>query len=198
MAPKSDEQFKDIRNKRYEEISNAALKVFARKGFAASKISDITSTADLSHGLFYHYFDSKKDIYVSIIMNVLDLFIETVETAESQKGTPWEQIVWLTKKTYSASLEQELDRHILIIQAFQSESLPDKQKKAMIQKYTTAMEGISRIITRGQRDGLFIEGDPMELAIYYQSLNHGLTLWNAKGFYPIDVSVEKVMRQLQA
>ncbi|MFO1442216.1 hypothetical protein KDN24_03045 [Bacillus sp. Bva_UNVM-123] len=51
------------------------------------------------------------------------------------------------------------------------------------------------MIEQGQKDGLFIEGDPMELAIYYQSLNQGLTLWNTRGFYPIEVEVsaDKVM-----
>lgn len=197
MAPRNDVQFEKIRNKRHEEISNAALKIFASKGFASTKISDITSSANLSHGLFYHYFNSKKDLYMSIIMNVLDLFIETVEEAESKEGTPWEQIAWLTTKTYSAPLEEGLAHHTLVNQAFQSDSVSGEQKKKMIQKYNMAISGISRIITEGQRKGLFIDGDPTELAIYYQSLNHGLTLWNAKGFYPINISVEKVMRQLQ-
>lgn len=67
MAPKNDEQFKIIRDQRYEEISSAALKIFARKGFAATKISDITLSVNLSHGLFYHYFKSKENIYVSIL-----------------------------------------------------------------------------------------------------------------------------------
>lgn len=198
MTPKRDEQLKKIRDQRYEEISNAALKIFANKGFSVTKISDITSSVDLSHGLFYHYFNSKEDIYVSLITNVLDLFIEAVKEAECQKGTPWEQLAWLTRKTYSASLEEELDRHILVIQAFHSNSLSKEVKNTMIQKYTEAMTGISRIISAGQREGMFIAGDPMELAIYYLSLSHGLTLWNAKGFYPIKVSVEKVMRPLQA
>ncbi|MYL60655.1 TetR/AcrR family transcriptional regulator, partial [Virgibacillus halodenitrificans] len=35
---RSEEQFKKIRDQRYEEISNAALKIFARKGFAGTKI----------------------------------------------------------------------------------------------------------------------------------------------------------------
>ncbi|MFT9849279.1 TetR/AcrR family transcriptional regulator [Aneurinibacillus sp. REN35] len=198
MAPKSDEQYKKIRDKRYEELSNAALKIFSSKGFAATKISDITSSVNLSHGLFYHYFQSKEDIYISLIMNVLDMFTEAVNDIERRDGTPWEKLTWLTERTFSASLEEGLYRHILVIQAFQSESIPLEIKKAMSEKYQAAMQGISRIIAAGQRDGVFVEDDPMELAIYYLSLSHGLTLWNVKGFAPITVSVEKVMRHLKA
>ncbi|MFC9598091.1 TetR/AcrR family transcriptional regulator [Peribacillus butanolivorans] len=197
MAPKSDEQFKIIRDQRYEEISKAALKVFARKGFAATKISDITSSVKLSHGLFYHYFQSKENIYLSLIMNILDQFIETVKEAENRTGTPWDQLAWFTELTFSGSPEQAQDRRILVIEAQQSDSLSDEVKQELNQKYTIAMNGIARIISNGQREGIFIDGDPMELAIYYISLNQGLLLWNAKGFNPVKISVEKVMRHLQ-
>lgn len=195
--PKSDEQFKIIRDHRYEEISNAAMKIFAQKGFASTKISEITSSVKLSHGLFYHYFQSKEDLYVSLVMNVLDLFIEKVTEAENREGTPWDQLEWFTEISISGSLEEAQDRSILIIGAQQSDFLSDEVKQEMIKKNTIAMNGIARIISNGQKEKLFVKGDPMELAIYYLSLNQGLTLWNAKSIYPIEVSVDKVMRQLQ-
>ncbi|GHI01117.1 TetR/AcrR family transcriptional regulator [Neobacillus kokaensis] len=192
---KSEEQFKMIRDQRYEEISNAALKVFARKGYAATKINEITSTANISHGLFYHYFESKKHMYVSLILNILNLFIETVKEAENRKGTPRDQLEWLTDITFSGSLEQAIDRHLLVIEALKSEFLSEEEKQEFIQKYKTSMEGIARIFEKGQKEGLFIKGDPMELAIYYLSYSQGLTLWNARGIHPIKVSTETVMRQ---
>lgn len=198
MAPKNDEQFKIIRDQRYEEISSAALKIFARKGFAATKISDITSSVNLSHGLFYHYFKSKENIYVSIIMNVLDMFIETVNEAENRKGTPWDQLVWFTELTFSGSPEEASDRRVLVNEAQHSDTLSNEIKQELNQKYATALKGIARIISKGQQEGIFVDGDPLELAIYFISLNQGLLLWNSKDIHPIKVSVNQVMRQLQA
>ncbi|MBY0121550.1 TetR/AcrR family transcriptional regulator [Bacillus sp. S/N-304-OC-R1] len=195
---KSKEQFKQIRDQRYEEISNAALKVFARKGFAATKISEITSSVNLSHGLFYHYFESKEHLYISLISNVLDLFIDSVEEAAKKEGTPKDQLEWLTELTYSGSLENALSHHTLVIEALQSEFLPKDIKQEFVQKFTASLEGICRIIKKGQEEGIFVEGDPMELAVYYQSLTQGLTLWNARGLYPIKVSLERVMRLFEA
>lgn len=43
-------------------LIDAAKRVFERDGFLAARISDIVEQAGLSHGSFYHYFDSKEEI----------------------------------------------------------------------------------------------------------------------------------------
>lgn len=44
-------------------LLDAARTVFERDGFLGARISDITATAGLSQGSFYHYFDSKEQIF---------------------------------------------------------------------------------------------------------------------------------------
>ncbi|WP_019375877.1 TetR/AcrR family transcriptional regulator [Virgibacillus halodenitrificans] len=193
---RSEEQFKKIRDQRYEEISNAALKIFARKGFAGTKISDITSSINLSHGLLYHYFKSKEEIYVALITNVLELFSQAVEEAESNNGTPYGKLRWLTELTFKGDFDVALDRHMLLMEAMQADFLSQDTKKQIIDQYTTALKGIGRIIAEGQQTGLFRDGDEMELAAYYISLSQGITLWNAKGLYPIRVSADMVLDPL--
>lgn len=194
---KSEEQNKMIRDQRYEEIGIAALKVFARKGFAATKISDITSESKVSHGLFYHYFQSKEHIYEALIFNVLDMFIEAVKEAEKKSDSPWDQLAWFTEITFAGSLELASDRHLLIIGALKSDLASEEVKQKLVDKYLTAIRGIARIIENGQDKGQFMEGDPMELAVHYISLSQGLTLWNARGFYPIEFSIDKVLQHLK-
>lgn len=41
----------------------AAKRVFVEKGFLDARISDISERAGLSHGSFYHYFESKEQIF---------------------------------------------------------------------------------------------------------------------------------------
>jgi AcrR family transcriptional regulator len=43
-------------------LLDAAKQVFEEDGFLEARISDITERANLSHGSFYHYFDSKEQI----------------------------------------------------------------------------------------------------------------------------------------
>src|SRR5579871_1270025 len=44
-------------------LLEAAKKVFERDGFLNARILDIAETAGLKHGSFYHYFDSKEQIF---------------------------------------------------------------------------------------------------------------------------------------
>jgi AcrR family transcriptional regulator len=41
----------------------AAKRIFEERGFLDVRVSDITERAELSHGSFYHYFDSKEQIF---------------------------------------------------------------------------------------------------------------------------------------
>ena len=52
---------------RPDEVLDAALKMFARKGFASTKVEDIAREAGLSKGAIYRYFSSKEDIFESLV-----------------------------------------------------------------------------------------------------------------------------------
>jgi AcrR family transcriptional regulator len=45
------------------KLIEAAKDVFERNGFLAARIVDISETAEVGFGTFYHYFDSKEEIF---------------------------------------------------------------------------------------------------------------------------------------
>ena len=53
--------------KRQEEILDVAARIFAEKGYAATKITEIADALDIADGTLYNYFDSKRDILLAII-----------------------------------------------------------------------------------------------------------------------------------
>ncbi len=55
------------KEKRRREIALCALKVFCEKGYDNTSIDDIVKKVGCSHGLLYHYFKNKKDIFDEII-----------------------------------------------------------------------------------------------------------------------------------
>ena len=57
MSPRNEEHNAIIKDERREQILSAALKVFATRGFAATKISDIVGKGGMSHGLVYHSYN---------------------------------------------------------------------------------------------------------------------------------------------
>ena len=51
-------------------LVDAAKEVFERDGFLDARISDIAERAGLSHGSFYHYFESKEEVFREVAANV--------------------------------------------------------------------------------------------------------------------------------
>jgi len=52
---------------RREDILKASLHLFAEKGFHGTSMRDIAREADITEGLIYHYFASKRDLFRAII-----------------------------------------------------------------------------------------------------------------------------------
>ena len=54
-------------------ILEAAVKVFATKGYHDTKVDDIVNEAQTSKGSFYFYFPSKQDIFIALSDTFADL-----------------------------------------------------------------------------------------------------------------------------
>ena len=61
------------KERRREEILDAAQRVFVEKGLTTATVDDIAMAAELSKGTLYLYFESKEDIYVALMMRGLRL-----------------------------------------------------------------------------------------------------------------------------
>ncbi len=65
--PKSKEQIDALKLERKKEIALCGLRVFCEKGYDSATVDDIVNKANCSHGLFYHYFKSKKEIFDEVL-----------------------------------------------------------------------------------------------------------------------------------
>lgn len=72
MAPKTEEQFEEIREQKNALIKKVALKLFAEQGYHQTSISKIAKEAKISKGLMYNYFESKENLLVSILNDGFD------------------------------------------------------------------------------------------------------------------------------
>jgi AcrR family transcriptional regulator len=57
--------------KRQKHILKAAMEVFGRKGYAAATIPEIARTASVAAGTIYIYYPSKRDLFVSVIRELI-------------------------------------------------------------------------------------------------------------------------------
>lgn len=56
-----------------DRILEAAVKVFASKGYHDTKVDDIVKDSQTSKGAFYFYFPSKQDIFLALVDTFADL-----------------------------------------------------------------------------------------------------------------------------
>ena len=83
MSPRTQNQFKEMREKSRENIEKIALELFAIKGYHATSISQIAEKAGISKGLLYNYYKSKEHLLDSVIMKVYEEIMRIVQMNEN-------------------------------------------------------------------------------------------------------------------
>ena len=175
MTPRNEDTNKQIRDERREQILQAALKVFARKGLAAAKISDIAAAAELSHGLIYHYFKSKDEIFTVLATQALEVSSKIIIDAANLPGTPWERLKAMTEAIVPNAYQGIGPYYFLIvIQTFTSEAVPEQVKELAARHSSIYTDYLVPLIREGQQRGEVVAGDPLQLAVLYTSMIQGI------------------------
>ena len=71
-----------VREQRRAEILDAALQVFAEKGYHGTAVSDVVKAAGVARGTFYSYFDSKDAIFLELLDGLLQTLRDSVSGVE--------------------------------------------------------------------------------------------------------------------
>lgn len=77
---------------RRRQILDAAVRVFARQGFHACRVSDIAGEAGVAHGLIYHYFDSKDQILNELFIERWSLLLAAIEEVDTRPIPPRQKL----------------------------------------------------------------------------------------------------------
>lgn len=75
-------------------LLEAGKAVFERDGFLQARITDIANEADISHGAFYHYFDSKELLFREIAeeVEVRLVSMDDIASDSERRGSPVDRI----------------------------------------------------------------------------------------------------------
>ncbi|HHT76935.1 MAG TPA: helix-turn-helix transcriptional regulator, partial [Clostridiaceae bacterium] len=61
------ENFLKIDITKQKRVLAAALEVFSREGYLRANTNEIAALAEISKGLLFHYFGSKKNLYLFLL-----------------------------------------------------------------------------------------------------------------------------------
>ena len=84
----SEQRWSRRKQARPAEILDAALKVFAAKGYAAARMDDIARAAGVTKGTIYLYFENKEAVFKSLVRESIGNTVATVaEGLRSYEGS---------------------------------------------------------------------------------------------------------------
>jgi AcrR family transcriptional regulator len=69
---------------RRRQILDAAIRVFARQGFHACRVSDIAREAGVAYGLVYHYFDTKEQVLNELFEERWSLLLAAIDEVDAR------------------------------------------------------------------------------------------------------------------
>ena len=70
---------------REQDILDAAIKVFAQKGFSAATTSEIAKQAGVAEGTIFRYFKTKKDILNHVMIQLIEVMSDELVTKQVGK-----------------------------------------------------------------------------------------------------------------
>ena len=149
------------KEQRRQEILYAALELFVKKGYAATKITDIAEHVSMSVGLLFHYFESKEKLYEELIK----LGLQGTAMPGEQKcehaidffeGFARQLFYFMKEQPYVAKM------FVLMADAQRSEGTPAYIKEIAMQVNT--IEQFVSIVEWGQREGSVRQGNPWALS----------------------------------
>ena len=167
------ERTQAVEDKR-RHLLDAAVRVFARKGFHASRVGDIAEEAGVAHGLLYHYFRSKDEVLEAVFhenWSVLVARIASVEETDEPAADQLRHIATIVLRTW---LHLPDVVRVVIREFGRSPELAER-----IGELALPIEAIERVIARGIERGEFRQDvDPRFAAtVVYGSVDELLTAW---------------------
>jgi TetR/AcrR family transcriptional regulator, fatty acid metabolism regulator protein len=155
-------------------LLDAAVRVFARKGYHAARVGDIAEEAGVAYGLLYHYFDSKEDVLRSVFRETWRALIGTIKSVEQAGEAPREQLRKVAEILLrSWRRDPDLVR-VLVLDVTRSPLLPGE-----MDEIAASFAAIQEIVERGQADGSIRPDLDARLAsyIFYGAVEELLTGW---------------------
>lgn len=172
--PRSKEQFEAMRQATKEKIQNAASHLFAHKGVAGTNVQEIADYAGISIGLLYKHYRTKEELF-SDLVNMASMGLHHTSKLLSSGGNPREILISITTEIVEDYKKNDefTDYLIFLTQALIS-GLDNDALQALVDEDKKLLQALGELIERGQCDGIFRSGNPMELAVTYMSALQGL------------------------
>ncbi len=157
--PRSEIQYKQMREEKRELILNTALELFAEHGFHSTSVEQIAKKAGISKGLTYNYFESKKSILNEILKTGFDAIYANFDLNKDGILT-YEEFEFFIRKSFAVMTENRSFWKLyfsLMMQPVVTETYMNDYREASVNLYNTLIRFLTNIgSTDAQKDILIV------------------------------------------
>lgn len=139
-------------------ITEAAVEVFAERGFHQARVSDIARRAGVADGTIYLYFKNKEDLLLSVFEEKMDELLAGLRDALADTSDPLERIRRFARFHFDQVRENRSVSEVLQVELRLSNKFLKEYRPEKLWAYLGVF---GQIVREGQAAGLFrAEVDP--------------------------------------
>lgn len=165
------------KEERKRQLLDAALECFGTQGYHKTQVSDIIKKAEVARGTFYLYFESKREIFKELMLELLQKVTSKIQSLpyDAVEKIP-SQLLGNITRIADLLFEEPLLTRLLFNEAV---GLDEEQDTQLRNFYNRILDYIHRGLKQGQGMGFVREGNVQVMAlcllgslkeIFYQSL----------------------------
>ncbi len=192
VEPKVKERQRKEKVNRRRQILDAALEVFAERGYEGASVAAIAERCRLSKGLVYFYFRSKEDLFVRVVRRKFAELYHKLRAVERQSGPFEERLERLLATQLAYYRENQAFYKLLSAIGSELPALTPAFQARVRSHSERELRLFRRAIEEGLRQGAFQGDDPDKLVHALGGLIHGLALQYYRG----DFDPQRLAREI--
>ena len=165
----------EMQNKidRKKQILEAALKIFIKKGYAKTTMDDIVGLSGLSKGALYHYYKSKKDLFLDLIDH-WEVYTFKNFYQKSSKYNSASNTIRLFGQNVLKTLKDKKIAYLAEVEflSLSNHDLDIKHRTQLL--YDKLLNLFEKVVTKGIRQGEFKELDIRTTAMFIIAIFQGI------------------------
>lgn len=168
-------------------ILEAAVHLFATRGYASSTLEEVAAKAGFTKGAVYYYFKSKERLLLEVLSAIEQRSIDaTTEAVRRDGGTPADQLVNFVRHQTRWAARHPKDLAIVVLLSIETASTKSKVRTKMLGMYAKISRLLEEIIDAGKLAGEFsTDQETKDTALYLQAVHDGnMMIWYRSGTDP--------------
>jgi AcrR family transcriptional regulator len=144
-----------------ERLLAAGRDLFARDGYDAVSVRDITSRAKVNLGAITYHFGSKETLFHAVLATIAEPMVQAVAQSAEGPGTALDRIQRVIRTVGAAVQANPWAPRVMLRELASGRPLP----APMLQAWKRNIGTLMGLVTAGQQDGSIRPGDPLLLTL---------------------------------